>query len=201
MEFKQDKRVERTRQAILNAFTEMIIETEFSKITVKGLAEKAGINRKTFYLHYTSMEDILFDLTIELSEKVYESLQEKKFFDNQELNKEVLVVVIEDLITNNRELIRKLVSADSYHSFARNVKDMLKDSFIRKLKSRIDLSPYMLNLIGDYIGVGISKVLKDWFEDPGGLSTHDIANVASTLIYSGVQGLNKFDWSSIQKDN
>ena len=31
MEFKQDKRVERTRQAILNAFTEMIIETEFSK--------------------------------------------------------------------------------------------------------------------------------------------------------------------------
>ena len=57
---RYDRRVERTRNAIINAFKEMIVEKEFKEITIKELAERANINRKTFYLHYESMEEILF---------------------------------------------------------------------------------------------------------------------------------------------
>ena len=46
-----------------------------------------------------------------------------------------------------------------------------------------------MNLIGDYIGSGIAKILKDWFENPGDMSASDIAVFASTLIYGGVRGV------------
>lgn len=45
---KVDRRIERTRNAIINAFKEMIIDKEFKEITIKELAERANINRKTF---------------------------------------------------------------------------------------------------------------------------------------------------------
>lgn len=54
---RADLRVERTKHAIRRAFHEMV-EEGTKRITVKELAERALINRKTFYLHYDSIETL-----------------------------------------------------------------------------------------------------------------------------------------------
>ena len=51
---KSDLRV--ARNALRAAFEELIAETTLDKITVKALTDRAGINRKTFYLHYETIE-------------------------------------------------------------------------------------------------------------------------------------------------
>ena len=48
-----DPRVTRTRQLIRDALTSLIAEKSFEAITVQDIAERATINRATFYLHYT----------------------------------------------------------------------------------------------------------------------------------------------------
>ena len=53
-EGKTDLRVVRTRAAIDRAFEELVCEVGLDKVTVKDLAERAGINRKTFYLSESS---------------------------------------------------------------------------------------------------------------------------------------------------
>lgn len=53
---RSDLRVVRTRNALRGAFEELIAETTLDKITVKALTDRAGINRKTFYLHYETIE-------------------------------------------------------------------------------------------------------------------------------------------------
>ncbi len=63
-----DKRIVRTRLAVFNAVFELAAEKELDKITVVELCEKAGINKSTFYLHYSSKNDCLqkcFDLFME----------------------------------------------------------------------------------------------------------------------------------------
>lgn len=186
---KVDRRVERTRNAIINAFKEMIIEKEFKEITIKELAERANINRKTFYLHYESMEEILFDLSVEISDQIFEMLNEKGFFKPDTYDVKILIETIAYFINSNYELTRKLVSANSYRFFSRNIKDIVKDSFIRKIKGKVKISNYLMNIVGDYIASGFAKLLKDWFEEPGDLSTNDIAVLSSTLIYGGIKGL------------
>ena len=193
---KVDKRVERTRNAIINAFKEMIIEKEFKEITIKELAERANINLKTFYLHYESMDDILFDLTIELSDQVFESLNQKGFFSHENVdNIQLLIEAIDETLHSDYELTKKIVSANSYHFFSRNIKDIVKDSFIRKLKNKVPVSPYLMNIVGDYIGSGFAKLLKDWFENPGDLTSKDIATLASILIYGGIKGLTDYPFA------
>ena len=65
---KPDLRVIKTQKAIKNAFKEMVMEMDASKITVKELSERAQIHRKTFYLHYTTMEALYEDVLKEVSE-------------------------------------------------------------------------------------------------------------------------------------
>lgn len=54
-----DKRISKTRDAIIDAYLELIFEKKDQKITISELAQRANIARKTFYLHYESLEDIM----------------------------------------------------------------------------------------------------------------------------------------------
>jgi AcrR family transcriptional regulator len=60
-----DRRIQKTRQLIMNTFLSLLNEKEFEKITVNDIAGRANINRGTFYLHYTDKFDLL-DKCIEI---------------------------------------------------------------------------------------------------------------------------------------
>jgi len=62
----EDRRAVRTRRAIQEAAREMVAQMPASRITVKEVSERADINRKTFYLHYACVEDLLTDLMAEV---------------------------------------------------------------------------------------------------------------------------------------
>jgi AcrR family transcriptional regulator len=48
----EDPRVKRTRQLIVQAFIELLAEKSFRAISVQDVAERATVNRATFYAHF-----------------------------------------------------------------------------------------------------------------------------------------------------
>ncbi|MFC3928780.1 TetR/AcrR family transcriptional regulator [Streptococcus caprae] len=42
-----------TKTYIKEALTQLLKETDFERLTISQITKKAGINRGTFYLHYT----------------------------------------------------------------------------------------------------------------------------------------------------
>lgn len=64
-----DARILRTRAALHGAITDLATQKPVGEITVSELAETAGINRVTFYKHYTTPAEALADaLQTELKE-------------------------------------------------------------------------------------------------------------------------------------
>lgn len=59
MNKKTDLRVLRTQQSIRKAFYELLQEKGYEAITIQDLADRAMINRNTFYLHHQSKPDLL----------------------------------------------------------------------------------------------------------------------------------------------
>jgi AcrR family transcriptional regulator len=60
-----DRRIQKTRQAIMNTFVDLLTEKVFDKITINDIADRANINRGTVYLHYEDKFDLL-DKCIEI---------------------------------------------------------------------------------------------------------------------------------------
>ena len=54
-----DLRVRRTHKLIRDAFMHLIVEHEFDQITIQDIADKAMINRSTFYRHYIDKYDLI----------------------------------------------------------------------------------------------------------------------------------------------
>lgn len=51
-EIKEDPRITRTRQLLHNALLELLSEKNFQAITIQDIAERATVNRVTFYAHF-----------------------------------------------------------------------------------------------------------------------------------------------------
>lgn len=56
-----DVRVVRTRQRLQEALFDLTRERGFDDVSVSDIAEHAGINRSTFYQHYSDKETVLAD--------------------------------------------------------------------------------------------------------------------------------------------
>lgn len=54
-----DRRIRKTREAILEAFVGLMAEKNFEHITMNDIADRADINRGTIYLHYMDKFDLL----------------------------------------------------------------------------------------------------------------------------------------------
>ena len=65
-EQKIDPRIVRTKEAIQRVFKQMVCKMPYEKITVKAISEAAKINRNTFYLHYSSKDDLVSSLVNEV---------------------------------------------------------------------------------------------------------------------------------------
>jgi AcrR family transcriptional regulator len=57
---KMDPRVLRTRELLINSFAKLLVERKsIRKISVQSVTKLAGVNRVTFYAHFTDKYDLL----------------------------------------------------------------------------------------------------------------------------------------------
>ncbi|WP_238917098.1 TetR/AcrR family transcriptional regulator [Clostridium sp. YIM B02555] len=54
-----DRRIIKSKQAIMGAFIKLMSEKDFERITINEIAEEANVNRGTVYLHYEDKFDLL----------------------------------------------------------------------------------------------------------------------------------------------
>jgi AcrR family transcriptional regulator len=55
----QDKRVQKTRQALMYSFFGLVLERRYDEIRISDILERAGVGRSTFYEHFSSKDGIL----------------------------------------------------------------------------------------------------------------------------------------------
>lgn len=58
---KSESKYFNTAARMDKAFLELLGTKSFACITVKEICERAGVNRSTFYLHYETLSDLLFE--------------------------------------------------------------------------------------------------------------------------------------------
>ena len=70
-----DRRIQRTRQMLREAFFALLMEKGYDDMTVQDITERANVGRATFYLHYKDKEALLADSLKRLIDELVEYVE------------------------------------------------------------------------------------------------------------------------------
>lgn len=182
MKQKTDLRVVKTRQAIHQTFKTMICEMDSREITVKELAERAQIHRKTFYLHYTSIESLYDDMLQEIANGYF--LKVKELSD--ELDIRELTRVFFEYFSNQELYVERLICHPSYRDFCSRLFVYLLHQNTKDRNLYTDFSEQKRNLIAVYLISTTLELYRQWVIDKKAVPLNEVINLSTSLICNGI---------------
>ena len=75
--FAMNQRVAMTKRLLKEGLLELLEDYSISHVTVVMLCAKAGVNRSTFYAHYSNPHDVLREIGYETTEEIKRLIQEQ----------------------------------------------------------------------------------------------------------------------------
>lgn len=185
---KTDRRVLKTRKALFEAFDRLLCTKDYDKITISELAREADIDRKTFYLHYSSIDDMIDDkvdaMVAEILDDVEDDMQRRRdeTAENVEPDLHVFFAGV------NRAMMEHLPMKE--HIFSAMPATMLADRLARPLAKEIRrrgparikveddvLEIYIASLVG-----GILGAYSAWIDRGMKVSDERVSDIASRML-------------------
>ncbi len=183
-----DRRVIRTLNSLHDAFLELLSTTDLSKISVSELSQKAGINRKTFYVYYSDVEDLLEELETRLISKfmpILEGIRNSHgIMDPYEFVKIFTSIINEDV-----EVYRLLSKRQLLPHFITKVKDMAIDVFITHFDLDKEPDAIKYHYFVDYTAAGILSVLSKWISDHSSMTLEEFTDITMRMSVNAFYGL------------
>ncbi|MBR6200721.1 MAG: TetR/AcrR family transcriptional regulator [Spirochaetales bacterium] len=183
---QSDIRIQRTKQAIKNTLKDMILQLPYEKITIKALTQQAQINRNTFYLHYESLDDVLYEIQQNYTDKFMQLTKDYSFIDNQD----ELVKSFFTFMESQDDFFIK-VTCDSRFDYIRErmQKKVTSQSYAAS-SDKSSSNRAIMNILREYSNVTL-YLYRQWVTDGRQIPLDRMITLVSQLLNNGMNGAAK----------
>ena len=187
MEQHEDLRIVKTRKAIRAALTEMICEMEYGQVNVKELCARAMINRKTFYLHYESLDSLFAELENEIAEGyTRQSISYRSIADI----KKIIRYYFESM-AHASTLNERLMCHPSYRAVSDRINEKVMAYRKKENAGAFGLEAEKESLAFAYFGSCSAILYRQWVADGKTLPLEELIATATRLICGGMASVVK----------
>ena len=179
---KEDLRIRRTKEAIRRTFEEMICEMDYDEITVKELTERAMINRKTFYLHYETLDDLLKELQDEIVNSFIS--QDISYRSIEDIR--LIIRYFFEYAEKMPKLNERLLCAGSYAVIGEQINAKIMAYRAEKYSGSFSKNLYEDHLVFAYIAANSPILYRQWVKDGKIMPLEDLITAATKLICNGI---------------
>ncbi len=189
-----DPRIEKTKLTLQEGLCDILLEKPLDQISVSELSHRAKINRSTFYLHYTNINELYLELKNNLLNEYKKTLQifSIKFNTSQYLNEESKKHQVEfDLLNSTFQFIKAnkkyapIILAKGYGDQILNEFVSLgEEIFLKDLHlQRNKVFPGEEFAYFTYIAHGIIAIIQTWVKGGMQEKTEEMAKMIIRFIY------------------
>lgn len=183
-----DRRVIKTKRAIRNAFAKLMVEKDINDITIIELAEAADINRKTFYNYYSGVYQVVEDIENDIIQS-YERLLGNVQFKQSMAAPYTLFERFSRLINMDPEFFGYLLTMNGNTALITRIMRLLKDKTREVMVAQVDIEEYKADIMIDFILSGMLSVYQHWFASDKTVPSDEVAQIISTMSFSGFNGV------------
>ncbi|MEH7401547.1 TetR/AcrR family transcriptional regulator C-terminal domain-containing protein [Gottfriedia acidiceleris] len=129
---KVDPRIIRTRQLIKDAFIDLLQEMDLNKITVNRIAERATVNRVTFYLHYRDIQDMMENMALEMGERLGLIMRGSTTFKSIEETDSVRLLNLLEHIAENAKFYKVVLASTKTPIFTEQLLKIITETITKR---------------------------------------------------------------------
>lgn len=165
---KTDTRVQYTKKVLQDALLEILKNKNIDRVTVKEICEKANINRGTFYLHYSTPNDLLMEIENNfMSEHVilFTDYMTDASHKKNDRGMDKLQALFQ-ITLENIELCRIIFGPNGDYRFQEKIKKQMEQDIIRHWS--VEFPEYKmehLEYVFDYVFSGSMSLIFNWIND------------------------------------
>jgi AcrR family transcriptional regulator len=183
MNDKNDRRSQRTRQLISDAFVELLLEKGYEAMPIRDVIERANVGRSTFYSHFKDKEELFVSQLDRLIEALsrhlpHEHAEQNPFFPSL------------DLFQHIKEQ-QKLFRALSWSSGVDILTKHLQKSMSEKIEERLISSGQTYNepppVIANFLAGSFLTLVKWWLENKISYSPAEMDAMYRSLALAGIK--------------
>ena len=185
-----DRRVKRTKRAIHDAVLKLLNEQDLDKITVTAVAREADIDRKTFYLHYASVDEVLDEIIREDVEDVMGlwrgEVKEQPSLEETARGFTSASILIMQSIELNGQMLDHMDADVLLSKVEAPLIDTIVEDDTLGLASALGPNlPYAVS----FFCSGLLAVLRRWLKDESEVPLEELISMASAAIVAGIEGM------------
>ena len=187
-----DKRQKKTREAIFNAFTDLLSKKHYSQITVGEIIEKADIGRATFYAHFETKDFLLKVLCKELFCHIFDATanggENHRHIFVCDAPSSVVLHLLQHLQRNDNKIL-DLLGCENNELFLRYFKENLKE-LIKNYPYLFDIEkPRELpdDYWNNHISATFVETIRWWLHNGMKENPQMLANYFYTAVYGKVK--------------
>jgi AcrR family transcriptional regulator len=181
MSSKHDRRSQRTRHALSEAFVQLLKEKGYSAITVSDLIERANIGRSTFYSHYRDKDDLFvaqLERMIDVLSHHMPNQKEVPFFPSLGLFRHV---------GEEYELYRAIVWTPGIDLFVKHLQTSLSHRIEQGFHESGRKFHVPIPVMANFIAGSFHTLLKWWLENKMIYSPEQMDEIFKKLTMTGIE--------------
>lgn len=184
-----DRRIGRTRSAIRTAYLDILKDGTKGRITVAGIARRANIDRKTFYLHYESPDDILDEIYDEVIADAMAQLKKRAADSSSKVSIDGLFELITAMIAKNIDIFEILAGMDHDRRLFEKLKKTLINQIENEYKQELGLTETQFRIYAEFFLSGIIAAYNMWIMAKLPLRTEELAAMVTKASLYGLDGI------------
>lgn len=181
-----DRRQRKTREAIFNSFSELLINNSYSQITVQEIIDGANVGRTTFYAHFPTKDDLLRELCTELFEHVFSEAPEAEQTHDFSMSAGATGAIVTHILYHLREhgkTMLILLTCESGELFQRYFHQYFNGLVTERILGgrKQENTAVPANLLADHISMSFVNLVRWWLKNDMKQSPEDIAEYFAAL--------------------
>lgn len=174
---KTDKRYVQTHRRIRQSFEAMILTHEYRDITVSALSERVGINRKTFYLHYESLDGLLDELVDEIAGQIVSYMDAK-----QPMFSDAAIEGYVQMLAQKLPLHKRLICAPEYLFVFQRVCQTVVQRRMVQVSGTYALEGFRLRAALEAISMVVMQTYRSWLQEDMPISAGELSRLIRQLL-------------------
>lgn len=190
-----DRRIVRSRNAILSAFERLLMDKPLADITVSAIAREANVDRKTFYVHFGAVDGLLDAIAVDVVEMIVDSVEKTLSSMGGNTNERALGAAatffktVNEALCNNLVLNRQLIENIPLDDFMARLRVPLEHEISECGLLPEGLKDEMFDYYLAFLLSGIIGIYRTWALSDGSVPIERVSAVANDLTLNGLSSL------------